>query len=473
MAVRSLRFVLSGEDKSATSALDKVGRKTDNLKSKFGGMAGAIAGGAVGAGLASFAKGSVAAFKESEQSQAALQGAFAKFPKLADTNMGALQKLNGELAKKTKYDDDALASGQSVLAQFNLTGKQVESVTPLLADYASRTGQDLPSAATALGKAFGGNAKALKAIGINYKSTGDKSKDFANIQALLSAKVGGFATREGKTASGQAAILGNQYGELQETVGAKLVPVLSKLAGWLLKIVDFVQRNSAVIGPLVAVVAGIAAGVKLWAISQAILNSALLANPLGLVVVAIAALAAGLIYAYKHSETFRNIVNGVFSAVGKAAGVFKTVVVGYIRLVAKVWLTIVGALVNGAAKAFGWVPGIGPKLKAAASKFNEFKDKVNDSLAGINETKTITIKAVSSTVAQKAANAGIASGALSGSEAAASVTTRSGARAGKAAGSGTTVVNVHNTVDKRGITTMVTSQQQTNTRFGHKPGFAS
>jgi phage-related protein len=331
-----------------------------------------------------------------------------------------------------------------------------------LADYAAKTGQDMPSAATALGKAFSGNAKALKSIGINYKATGDASKDFANVQALLNDKVGGFAESQGKTAAGQAAILHNQFGELQETVGAKLVPILTTLAEKLLKIVDFVQRNSAVIGPLVAVIGGIVAGVKAWAIAQAILNSALLANPIGIAVVAIAALAAGLIYAYKHSEKFRNIVNGVFSAVGSAASAMWNVIRPVLKMWADVWLAVVGVLVHGAASAFGWVPGIGGKLKGAAAEFDKFKTAVNNSLDGINETKTITIKAVSSKTAEASANAGIRSGRMSGSEAAASVVNRT-----------RPVVNVHNTVDKRGITSVVTSQTAKNTQRGAMlPGMA-
>ena len=45
------------------------------------------------------------------------------------------------------------------------------------------------------------------------------------------------------------------------------------------------------------------------------LNAALSANPIGLVVIAIAALVAGLIYAYQHSATFRAIVQGAMKAV--------------------------------------------------------------------------------------------------------------------------------------------------------------
>ncbi len=46
---------------------------------------------------------------------------------------------------------------------------------------------------------------------------------------------------------------------------------------------------------------------------QAALNVVLTANPIGLVIVALAGLTAGLIYAYKNSEEFRNVVDNAFS----------------------------------------------------------------------------------------------------------------------------------------------------------------
>jgi tape measure domain-containing protein len=51
---------------------------------------------------------------------------------------------------------------------------------------------------------------------------------------------------------------------------------------------------------------------RLWTGVQWALNVAMSANPIGLVVIAIAALAAGVIYAYKHSEKFRKICQAVF-----------------------------------------------------------------------------------------------------------------------------------------------------------------
>jgi hypothetical protein len=313
VADTSLTFDIVARDR-ASSTFDKIKGKA------------ALLGAAAAALAIKFGKDSVSAFVEAEQSQNRLQAAFAKFPGLADTNIGRLNSLNASLAKKTKFDDDATASGQAVLAQFKLTGSQIEQLTPLLQDYAAKTGKDLPTAAGDLGKAMLGQGRALKAIGLDFQDTGTASGNFAEIMGGLRTQVGGFAEKEGQTAAGKAEILRNQFGELQESVGSKLVPALTALAEQLLAVIGFVQSNSAVIGPLVGILGAVAAGVwlvntasKAWAATQAAVNLVLTANPIGLVIVAIAALVAGVILAYQHSETFRNIVQAAFNGV-KAAG---------------------------------------------------------------------------------------------------------------------------------------------------------
>lgn len=52
-----------------------------------------------------------------------------------------------------------------------------------------------------------------------------------------------------------------------------------------------------------------------WAAAQTILNITLIANPIGLIIVAIVALVAGIILAYRHSETFRKIVQGAWTGI--------------------------------------------------------------------------------------------------------------------------------------------------------------
>ena len=57
-----------------------------------------------------------------------------------------------------------------------------------------------------------------------------------------------------------------------------------------------------------------------------------------------------------------------------------------------------GWIIDGAAKAFGWIPGIGPKLRGAAKAFDQFRANVNASLGGINgRTVKVSVAMTSST----------------------------------------------------------------------------
>lgn len=132
--------------------------------------------------------------------------------------------------------------------------------------------------------------------------------------------------------------------ELGISIGSKVLPVVASLAKTLAggvisslgAVAKFVGDNATLFQSLAvglgaalvvwkawqlaltigtAVMKGISIVTKGFAAAQALLNVVLSLNPIGLVVIALVALAAGLVYAYKHSEEFRNIVNAVFGAV--------------------------------------------------------------------------------------------------------------------------------------------------------------
>lgn len=46
----------------------------------------------------------------------------------------------------------------------------------------------------------------------------------------------------------------------------------------------------------------------------------------------------------------------------------------------RVILAVIGTIITGAAKAFGWIPGLGPKLQTAATEFDKFQQKANAAL---------------------------------------------------------------------------------------------
>ncbi|TFC85804.1 hypothetical protein E3T24_07770 [Cryobacterium sp. TmT2-59] len=230
MASKTLTFDIFGRDKTASKAIKGIGDAADSMGSKLGKMASAIGLAFAAKAVVDFGIDSVKAFAEAQTAQAKLADAFSRFPKLADTNIDKLGKLNSALAKKTRFDDDAASSGQAVLAQFGLTGAQLEKLTPLLQDYAAKTGKDLPTAAEGLGKALLGQGRSLKDIGVDFTDTGTLAGNFDSIVGSLSDKVGGFAEKEGASAAGQLEILKNRFGEIQEKIGESLMPALDDLA---------------------------------------------------------------------------------------------------------------------------------------------------------------------------------------------------------------------------------------------------
>lgn len=250
----TLRLLLTSVDKSASRGLSSVGREAGQAGGKLGRMGGlgkaaalGVAGALAGAGLAAldFGKDSLAAFADAEASQNKLEDAYARYPALANVNIAALRKYNQELQRKTGADADDLASSQATLAAFKLTGKQIKDTTPLLVDYANKTGKTLPEAAKLLGKATLGNTRALKDLGISYKSTGDPAKDYANIMKLLEEKVGGY-TDSLPEAEKKSKILAASFSDLQESVGAKLQPAMIALTDAGQGVLDWLDENPEV-----------------------------------------------------------------------------------------------------------------------------------------------------------------------------------------------------------------------------------
>jgi hypothetical protein len=184
----------------------------------------------------------------------------------------------------------------------------------------------------------------------------------------------------------------------------------------------FVKDNLDFFGPFAAAVVAIVAALKVWAVVQAVVNAVMEANPIGLVVIAIAALVAGVIWAYNHFETFHNIVDAAWDGIQTAAqfaweNVLKPIFGYLVDTVIAAWETfqtfkdvistvwdnvkqfvtegvnrvvttvfwMAEQILNAAETAFGWVPGIGEKLGEARQKFEVFRDQVNAALGGVND----------------------------------------------------------------------------------------
>jgi hypothetical protein len=69
-----------------------------------------------------------------------------------------------------------------------------------------------------------------------------------------------------------------------------------------------------VLGSLAAVIGTVVGLTWAWSVAQGALNFVMDANPIGLVIIAIAGLAAGVIYAYNHVQAFRDYINFAWDA---------------------------------------------------------------------------------------------------------------------------------------------------------------
>lgn len=188
----------------------------------------------------------------------------------------------------------------------------------------------------------------------------------------LSAQQQGDFGRTSEGLANQQRILTAQWADAKAQLGEVLLPTVLKVVTGFKDFVDFVKENKDVLGPLAIAIGAVT-------VATLALNFALYANPITLIAVGLAALAAGFIVAYKRSETFRNVIGAVVDVVK----VYIRTVVKVIGGIADVWFTVVGAILRGAAAAFGWVPGVGDKLKGARDAFDGLHEKVNSTFDGI------------------------------------------------------------------------------------------
>jgi len=251
--------------KDAREALKKIQSEAGRSTTAMGRLGASItkhatairnAGLVAGAAMLLFAKQSISAFAEAEKQQMSLSTAMAKFPKLNDVTRQSFDDLNTSLMNLTGADDDALAAAEANLAMFDLTGSQIQKLIPLVNDYAIKSGKDLPEASTAIGRAMLGNAKALAAIGIKFKSTGDRGRDFGIILDALQQQVGGVGKAFGGTTAGQLSIANENFENLKESVGEALVPALQSAVNVVKPMVGYF---TALDKPVKQVAAGITA----------------------------------------------------------------------------------------------------------------------------------------------------------------------------------------------------------------------
>lgn len=294
---------------------------------------------------------------------------------------GALSDVSGVDDELIQSGANVLLTFTNVRNAAGKNNNVFNQATRVALDMSTALGTDLKSANIQLGKALNDPIKgisALSRVGVSFtdqqKDMIDEMMDAGNVMgaqkiilAELNKEFGGSAKAAGGTAQGAINRLKNSYAEMSATIVEAVIPSIAGMADRLNKLVQRVRRWAATrdgqealkdlrnglqrltgalgtaagaVGKVIAVMykwrdvlipvtAGVLAAVAALkayriavaagAAAQALLNVVLTANPIGVVVLALVALAAGLVVAYKRSETFRSIVQGAFDAVTSAA----------------------------------------------------------------------------------------------------------------------------------------------------------
>lgn len=325
--------------------------------SKFGGAMKSAALPIAAAGAALYGMGKSAV--EDAAGQAMLAKSLKNTVGATQAQSAAVEEWITKTSMASGVADDELRPAMSTLARATGSVSEAQKAMGLAMDIAATTGKPLSAVTDAMAKGYAGNTGALGKLVPGLDKSIVATKDMAKVSAELARVTGGAAAENANTAAGQFQRMTLAMDETQESIGGALLPVLTAVAPVLQTVAAFLQRNADVVGPLV-IVLGILAAV-VWAV-----NAAMAANPFVLVAIAIAALVAGVIIAYKKCETFRNIVQAAFRGIAAVAQwlwnnvlkpVFRYVVSG-IQLLWKGFLTaatVVAAAARGIATAAQWL----------------------------------------------------------------------------------------------------------------------
>lgn len=218
--------------------------------------------------------------------------------------------------------DEVQLAGVQELATYASKKSSLETLIPVMNDMIAQqygfnaTQESAVNIATMMGKVFAGQTSALSRYGYTFSEAqeqilkfGTEEEKAATLAEVVRQSVGGVNAELAKTDSGRMVQLNNTIGDMKEQVGQLILPFES----FLTQAAEMGMAASGIIQLAQAINAtGIAT--KAWTAAQWLLNAALDANPIGIIVMALGALAGALIYAYNHSEDFRRIVNLLWEA---------------------------------------------------------------------------------------------------------------------------------------------------------------
>jgi hypothetical protein len=134
-----------------------------------------------------------------------------------------------KMSLATGVADDKLRPSFEKLVRATNDVEAAQKLQTLALDIAAGSGKDLETVSVALAKAYDGNNTSLQRLGVGLSAAELKSMTFDEVTKSLAETFGGQASEQADTFSGKMARMQVAFDEAKESVGARLLPILTEL----------------------------------------------------------------------------------------------------------------------------------------------------------------------------------------------------------------------------------------------------
>lgn len=327
---RTVKVRFTGDETDLKRSTDAAGRdlgQVENSVSRLN-QAAMVASAAVLAGIAVFVQQGAASLINMERLNAQTTQAI-KSTQAAWTDTSHIVGYAEQIEKLTGIEHENVQEGQNLLLTFTNIRNRVgagndifDQATTVLVDMATAMGTDVKSSAIQLGKALNDPVKgitALTRVGVTFTEQQRKQIEAMSeagnvagaqkvILAELTKEFGGSAAAFGDTTAGELAKLKNSFGDVEEQLATAFTPALEtafsaarEFAQWAKDNPETFKNITFAVGGLAASVLAVNAAVETYKAVVAVAtaaqwawNVAMLANPVGIVILAIAAIIVGI-----------------------------------------------------------------------------------------------------------------------------------------------------------------------------------
>ena len=233
---RTLKLAILAEVADFNKNLKSAGATTDSLSTQFAdfGKKAAVAFTAAAAAIGAFAQASIKNALADEAAQRKLEETLRASTAATDAQISSVGKWIDKTSLAIGVTDDELRPAFSRLARSTNDVENAQKLLNLALDISAATSKPLESVANALGKAYDGNTASLGRLGLGLDANLLKSKDTNKIMETLTATFGNFAENEAETTAKKFERVKIAIDEAQESIGAALLPLVEKLANYLL-----------------------------------------------------------------------------------------------------------------------------------------------------------------------------------------------------------------------------------------------